>query len=159
MEDRQFMTQFLAVLASLIAFAIIILVIANLLHGKDTRMSDTRVQEHVADRIKPIGEVYIGEVPAGAGATAVVADAGGASAVDMTGEQVYAQVCAACHAAGVLNAPIPGDAAVWEARLANGKETLYTHSINGINAMPAKGGRPDISDDDIIEAVDFMLAQ
>ena len=160
MEDRQFMTQFLAVLASLIAFAIIILVIANMLHGKDTRASDVRVQKHVAERIKPAGQVYVGEVPAGAGAPAAgSAEIVTASVTDMSGEEVYNQVCAACHAAGVLNAPVPGDAAVWEARLANGKEALYANSINGINAMPAKGGRPDVSDADIREAVDYMLAQ
>ena len=160
MEDRQFMTQFLAVLAALIAFAIIILVIANMLHGKDTRASDVRVQKHVAERIKPAGEVYVGEVPAGAGAPAAgAAETVVASAADMSGEEVYNQVFAACHAAGVLNAPVPGDAAAWEARMAKGKETLYANSINGINAMPAKGGRPDISDTDIEEAVDFMLAQ
>ena len=158
MEDRQFTTQFLAILACLVAFTIIIMVLANLLHGKDTRVSDARVQLHVAERIKPIGEVYVGEVPADAGVatTTVVASV---TVADLSGEEVYNQVCAACHNTAVLNAPVPGDAVAWEPRLANGIEMLYANSINGINAMPAKGGRPDVSDEDIKEAVDFMLAQ
>ena len=160
LEDKQFTTQFMAILACLVAFTIIIMVVANMLHGSDTRVSDARVQLHVADRIKPVGEVYVGEVPEGATVVALAADAGVASSsVDLSGEEVYNQVCAACHATAVLNAPIPGDAAVWELRLAKGKEVLYASSINGINTMPAKGGRPDVSDEDIKEAVDFMLAQ
>ncbi|MEM8844047.1 MAG: c-type cytochrome [Pseudomonadota bacterium] len=158
MEDKQFTTQFMAIIACLVAFTIIIMVIANSLHGSDNRVSDARVQLHVAERIKPMGQVYVGEVPAGAGVViASAGDVGGAAVMDLTGEEVYTQVCAACHTAGVLNAPITGDAASWEKHLAKGKETLYANAIGGINAMPAKGGRPDISDDDIIEAVDYML--
>ena len=162
MEDKEFTTQFLAVLAGLVAFTIIILVIANLLYSTDavdSRVTDLRVQKHVAERIKPVGEVYVGEVPTDAGASATTTVASTSAAADLSGEEVYNQVCAACHAAAVLNAPVPGDAAAWEPRLAKGKEALYASSINGINAMPAKGGRADMSDENIKVAVDFMLAQ
>lgn len=156
MEDRQFTTMFMAVLVGLVGFTITILVIANLLYKGDAMESDSRVQKAVAERVKPVGEVYIGSVPEGMGATALAAPTQ-VAAVDLSGDQVYQQVCASCHAAGVLNAPKPGDAAAWAPRLAQGNDTLYAHAINGIGAMPAKGGRADMSDDAIKAAVDHMI--
>ena len=156
MEDRQFATMLMAVLVGLVGLTITILVIANLLYKEDAMESDSRVQEAVAERVKPVGEVYIGSVPEGVGATAVAAPTQVAAA-DLSGDQVYQQVCAACHTAGVLNAPKPGDAVAWAPRLAKGNDTLYAHAINGIGAMPAKGGRADMSDDAIKAAVDYMI--
>ena len=160
MEDKQFTTQFLAVLVILVGFTIVILVIANFLYSSDSATMDDKEQQRVAERIKPIGEVYIGSVPVGETATKVEPpSAAGATvaAADLNGEAAYQQVCAVCHDAGVLNAPKPGDAAAWEPRRAKGLDTLYANAINGIGAMPAKGGRADLSDDVIKAAVDYLL--
>ena len=73
------------------------------------------------------------------------------------GEAIYNQACMACHMTGAAGAPIKGDADAWAARLEQGMETLYDHSINGFNAMPAKGGNMSLSDDDVKAAVDFMV--
>jgi len=159
LEDRQFTTMFMAVLVGLVGLTIVILVIANILYKGNAMESDLRVQKAVAERIKPMGGVYVGSVPAdvAAPASTVAAPAQQVAAADLSGEQVYQQVCAACHTAGVLNAPKPGDAAAWEPRLAKGIDAIYANSINGIGAMPAKGGRADMSDDAIKAAVDHML--
>lgn len=151
---------FMAVLVGLVGLTIVILIIANVLYSPDAMDSDSRVQKAVAERIKPMGGVYVGSVPedvASASSSAAETAPVQVAAADLSGEQVYQQVCAACHAAGVLNAPKPGDAAAWETRLAKGVDALYTSSINGIGAMPAKGGRADMSDDAIKAAVDYML--
>jgi len=153
LEDKQFTTQFMAVLVLLFAFAIVILVIANAFYDGDEKLADARVQKAVAERIAPVGQVYVGEVPAAAAEVEAVATT---VAVAMSGDQVYQQVCASCHASGIMNAPKMGDAAAWQARLAKGKETLYANAINGIGAMPAKGGRADMSDDAIRAAVDHL---
>jgi len=42
-------------------------------------------------------------------------------------------------------------------RLGKGKEVLYANAIKGIGAMPAKGGRPDLSDKLIKFGVDYIL--
>jgi cytochrome c5 len=78
------------------------------------------------------------------------------------GQTVYGQVCAVCHAAGVTGAPKPGDKADWAPRVAQGKDTLYAHAINGYQGskgvMPPRGGSSK-SDDEVRAAVDYMVSQ
>ncbi len=159
MEDKQFTTQFMAVLVILIGITIVILVIANFLYSSDSSAMDEEEQQLVAERIKPVGDVHIGSVPASeAAAPAAAAEATTmVASAELNGEAVYQQVCAACHTAGVLNAPKPGDTAAWEPRLAKGMDAMYANAINGIGAMPAKGGRADMSDEAIKAAVDYLL--
>ena len=80
--------------------------------------------------------------------------------ISKTGQQVYEAACAACHGAGVAGAPKFGDSAAWKSRVVKGEEKLYANAINGyignVGVMPAKGGRPDLSDTDVKNAVDFM---
>ncbi|MGB1255049.1 MAG: c-type cytochrome [Thiolinea sp.] len=75
------------------------------------------------------------------------------------GEKVYRGICFSCHDAGIAQAPVLGKATAWEARIAAGMDTLYSNSINGKGVMPAKGGNPALSDDEIKAAVDWMIAQ
>ncbi|MBI0427183.1 c-type cytochrome [Psychrobacter sp. NG27] len=72
------------------------------------------------------------------------------------GKAVYNAVCHTCHAAGLLGSPVFADAGAWGPRIAKGTDTLYTHAINGFNAMPAKGGA-DIPDEEVQNAVDYMV--
>lgn len=72
------------------------------------------------------------------------------------GEKTYQAVCAMCHAAGLMEAPKLGDKAAWEPRIAQGKATLVEHAIKGIRMMPAKGGNPGLSDDEVKQAVIYM---
>lgn len=72
------------------------------------------------------------------------------------GEKTYQAACAMCHAAGLMEAPKLGDKAAWEPRIAQGKETLVEHAIKGIRMMPAKGGNPGLSDDEVAQAVVYM---
>lgn len=98
-------------------------------------------------------------------ATAKVEDAAEAvtAATSDNGKKVYDEACFACHAMGIAGAPKMGDAEAWTARIAQGNDVLYDHAINGYVGpsgamMPAKGGRADLSDDDIKAAVDYMVA-
>ncbi len=74
-----------------------------------------------------------------------------------TGEALYKQTCAVCHAAGVAGAPKVGDKAAWAARLTLGVDGLTSSAIKGKNAMPPKGGST-ASDADIKAAVEYMVA-
>jgi cytochrome c5 len=75
------------------------------------------------------------------------------------GQLIYRQACAFCHDKGIAGAPKIGDAAAWNARMAQGINTLYASALHGRNAMPAKGGNPSLADTDVKAAVDFMMAQ
>ena len=76
-----------------------------------------------------------------------------------TGEAIYASVCKACHETGVAGAPKTGDKAAWAPRLASGMATLLKSAANGKGAMPARGGAPDLSDDELKAAVAFLTGK
>jgi cytochrome c5 len=75
--------------------------------------------------------------------------------------KLYTTACATCHTEGVGLAPIPGDKADWAKRTTKGIEKLYDNAINGfegdVGIMPARGSRPDLTDDDIKAIVDWMV--
>jgi cytochrome c len=82
----------------------------------------------------------------------VVADA-------VAGETTYQQACAVCHATGIGDAPIPGDAAAWSSRLEAGREMLIASALNGKGIMPPKGGQLQLSDADVTAAVDYIISR
>ncbi|MBK7956618.1 MAG: cytochrome c5 family protein [Candidatus Accumulibacter sp.] len=73
------------------------------------------------------------------------------------GATVYNSVCMACHASGAAGAPKAGDKAAWAPRIATGTAALITSVTNGKNAMPAKGGSPDLTDGEIKAAVEHLV--
>lgn len=73
------------------------------------------------------------------------------------GESLYKAICATCHDAGLIGAPKIGTSD-WASRIGKGTATLYNHAINGFNAMPARGGA-DISDEEVQNAVDYIIQQ
>ena len=75
----------------------------------------------------------------------------------MPGQAVYEKACALCHDSGIGEAPIPGDSGVWADRIKQGREALLQNALAGIGIMPAKGGQTELSDDDVIAAVDYMI--
>ena len=134
--------------------------------------SSAMSEEAVARRLKPVGEVVIGEagtpVPATAtkstattagepAQTATAAAKSAGSAAD--GKKTYDAACAMCHAAGVAGAPKTGDKAAWKPRIAQGKDVLYGSAIKGKNLMPPKGGAASLPDADIKAAVDYLVSQ
>ncbi|MCC7549755.1 MAG: cytochrome c5 family protein [Burkholderiales bacterium] len=80
------------------------------------------------------------------------------AAATSSGEQVYQQACAMCHATGLAGAPKLGDAAAWKPRIAQGTAVLHENAIKGIRAMPAKGGNPSLADAAVAAAVDYMVS-
>ena len=87
------------------------------------------------------------------------APAGATQSADnaQAGKALYEQVCQACHAAGVLNAPKFGDKTAWAPRLKDPMDTVYNYALHGKGAMPPKGGS-NASDADVKAAVDYMVS-
>jgi len=73
-----------------------------------------------------------------------------------SGEQVYKEVCTACHATGVSNAPKFGDKKAWARLIKEGQVTLTIDGWFGVRAMPPKGGNPNLALDEFARAVAFM---
>jgi len=73
------------------------------------------------------------------------------------GEAVYHSVCFACHATGVAGSPVFGNKELWAPRIATGMDALYHSAINGKGAMPPKGGKFSLSDDEVKAAVSYMV--
>ncbi len=80
----------------------------------------------------------------------------GGSAVN--GEAAYLEYCAGCHETGMFNAPVVGDAAYWEGRSTMWQAVLMEHAREGYYDMPARGSRPDLSDETVNAAVEYMLS-
>ena len=76
--------------------------------------------------------------------------------VEKSGEEVFNAVCTSCHGTGALGAPKFNNKGDWAPRIAQGYDTLVQHALNGIRAMPARGGSPDLSDLEIERAVAYM---
>lgn len=100
--------------------------------------------EAISARLRPIAEE---------GFTLVDASA---PRILLAGGTIYTSTCAACHDSGMAGAPKTGDNGSWSGRLAQGYDTLLKHAIEGLGAMPPKGGNPDLDDVEIARAVVFM---
>jgi cytochrome c5 len=77
----------------------------------------------------------------------------GPQALAASGQDVYSQNCAVCH--NNLD-PKLGDKAAWAPRIKQGEAALVAAVINGKGAMPARAGKPSLSDDDIKAAVQYI---
>ena len=153
------------VIGVLAAIALAILVLAmkmsDLTQGVYTRDA-IEYQAAVAKRIAPVAEVYLPGEEQQASAPVVAAAEPEPVTAALTGPQVYNTACIACHSTGVGGAPVVGDAAQWVDRIAQGSDVLKEHAISGftgVGFMPAKGGRLDLSDDEVAVAVDYMIGE
>ena len=151
--EKTTVTQFLmALVGALIPVLIVVFLIFKLVGGimashvdsTDPKAADAEVTK----RLKPVGEVAIGEAKA---------DAGGA----VDGKKVYEGICQACHATGAAGAPKAGDKGAWGPRIGQGKDTLFKHAIGGFTGkagtMPPKGGNPALSDAEVKAAVEHLI--
>ena len=161
-HDKKFFNTFLLVLGVLVGIAIVLYLLARVIASNTQEkqvQADPHVRAAVLDRIAPVAKVAL----AGQDNSALApAKSDNAPAADLPGKNVFEQACNACHGAGVAGAPKFGDKPVWAARIAQGAATLHKHAIEGYQGkagfMPPKGGRTDMTDQSIINAVDYMTA-
>ncbi len=151
MSDNKFSRNFIGMIIAMTVLTAILMVLATINAGEvNERLraeKDAERTPSIVEQIAPIGRVAIGTV-----ANAVPE----AQAQEVSGETVYNAACVACHSSGVAGAPIVGKAEQWTARLGKGQDTLYDSAINGLGAMPARGGQ-SLSDDEVKAAVDYMV--
>ncbi|MCO5412423.1 c-type cytochrome [Ralstonia mojiangensis] len=136
----------IAVIAAFVVPILIIILLANYvgLGAREGAGGSGMSEEAVNDRIKPVAQLELKDP--------------NAPHVFKTGEQLYKEVCATCHAAGVAGAPKFGDAASWGPRLPQGLDGLTKVALAGKGGMPARGGTSpdDVSDYEIERAIVYM---
>ena len=166
-RDQKFFDMYSLVIGGLAIAALGIFILAMKI-SESTQGIYTRegaeYQGAVAARIQPFGEVYMpGEEATAAAPLAETVAEPAPVAAALSGPQVYNSACLACHGAGIGGAPVLGDVDAWAPRIAQGMDVLKQHAIEGYQGsagyMPAKGGRTDLSDEEVANAVEYMAAE
>ncbi len=165
-HDLVFMKNFAQVIAVLVVITGVLILAGIYINNSKPEQVNPVAQAATEARIAPVGAVFAGETGAAAQAAAAAAAAEAAKGQvayggTLDGGEIYGQLCGACHTAGAGGAPKLLKAA-WSARIAQGSETLHKHAIEGYTGaagmMPARGGNPSLTDEQVIATVDWMVA-
>jgi cytochrome c5 len=170
-QDTHFFNVFSMVIGLLMVIAVGIFALARVVASETQDkqvLEESQYLKSVEGRLQPEGLVAVAgkdnsalAIKADAGAAGQAGSANAGPAAPKSGDEVFQQVCSACHGAGIAGAPKAGDKAAWGPRISKGKDTLYEHALKGFQGgsgvMPPKGGRGDLSDDLVKAAVDHMV--
>jgi cytochrome c5 len=166
-QDTHFFNVFSLVIGLLVAVAIVLFALARTVASETQEKQVLEEQAYVKgvdERLEPFAKVAVAGQDNSALKIESTTPAGSAAAgpaPPKNGDELFEQACKACHGAGIGGAPKAGDKAAWGPRIAKGKDVLYDHAIHGFTGsagmMPAKGGRVDVSDDLVKQAVDHMV--
>jgi cytochrome c5 len=171
-QDTHFFNVFSLLIGLLVAIAVVLFAFARIVASRTQEagiLTEPDYSKSVASRIEPLSREAVAgqdnsalaikvQTPAGAGSAAPAPE------MPKNGKELFEQVCSTCHGQGIAGAPKAGDKAAWAARIAEGKATLYQHALNGYQGgpgggvMPPKGGRTDLPDDLVKQAVDYMVS-
>ena len=170
-QDTHFINMFSLVIGVLVAIAIVIFIVARGVGARTEgreMMTEPAYHKSVEARIAPFErEAVAGQnnaalaIKAPPGPTAEAAGSSG-QAMPTSGKALFEQTCSACHGAGIAGAPKAGDKAAWASHISKGLPTLYDHALHGFTGpdgtMPAKGGRADVPDPMVEQAVNYMVS-
>ena len=166
-QDKTFLQTFFGVLAFLVVLAFIFFLIADHFgHQEEPASADQMRQKVVEQNIAPVGKVNVasssaaaggggGSAASGQGASEKTASASGGGA--RSGKQIFDSVCMSCHATGAAGAPIVGHKDLWGPRAKKGIKTLLNHAMHGFKGMPPKGTCGDCSEQEIKNAIEYMV--
>lgn len=157
-QDKAFVRTFIGVIAILVVITVALIILASATGVGNIEEERAQLErDRAVQRLMPVAAVRLSGEPM---PESVQPKADAAAAVPQTPEAVVAEVCAACHTPGVMGAPKTGAAGDWQPRLAKGGlDQLVQNAITGIGAMPPKGGNPNLTDEQVREAVVLMLKE
>ena len=165
-QDQRFFRTY-SLIIGLLGTMVLIFISLGLLLGTNEESYLQQRSSVINERTMPVGKVNVAGMSAG-GDDSGTAAAAVAETPEETGKRVYTGLCFTCHgsmegAGGLPTSPHFGDKEAWAPRIAQGAALLYERAINGFTGsggvpMPAKGGNPNLSDDEIRAAVDFMVS-
>ncbi|HEU0306841.1 MAG TPA: c-type cytochrome [Lysobacter sp.] len=164
--DLEFLKKFSLVIGFLVLVTLGLMAGAYYVHQQLPAEVSPVAAKQTEARIAPAGAVYAGTTGAAAQAAATAAAAAQAASQvayggTTDGSVIYNQLCTGCHTSGAGGAPTL-TAAGMGARAGKGIDTLYKHAIEGFTGtagvMPAKGGNPALTDEQVKVTVDWMMA-
>ena len=167
-QDTHFVNVFSMVIGLLVTIAIVLFALARFVASRTQDlqvMQETDYAKNVAERIHVPTQVAVAGQDNSALAIKAEGPAASGSAqpaaMPKNGTELFEQTCSVCHGQGIAGAPKAGDKTAWAPRIAEGKATLYQHALEGFQGktgvMPPKGGRTDVPDDLVKQAVDHMV--
>lgn len=165
-QDKVFFKNF-SIVVMILAIMMVVFILMARIVGSAVEYGDDEIRAAIiSERTAPAGAVRVeGDPEPAAEAEAMPQETMVAAADDAdAGRSVYEGLCISCHSGAIPGIPKVGDAAAWAPRIEQGMDTLYKHSIEGYIGssgmpMPAKGGDPNLSDDQVKAAVDYMVAE
>lgn len=163
------MRQFSIMIGGLAVLAVILIFMALTIHLNEPKETNPKQPAQVSARIAPAGAVYAGDTGRAA-MQAAAENAAKAAASQVAyggttdGKAIYDHLCTSCHTGGIAGAPKLGDKAKWGPRIAEGIDVLVKHAIDGYhgpdgNFMPPKGGNPALTDEQVTNAVHWLVDQ
>jgi cytochrome c5 len=163
------MKHFAIMIAMLAGVAVVLIIIGAVVWSTLPKEDNQAQVQQAGERITPVGAVYAGDTGRAA-MEAAKASATKAAASQVAyggttdGKVIFDKLCTTCHSTGATGAPRITDKAAWAPRLKEGVETLVKHAIDGYtgpdgNHMPAKGGNPALSDEQVEATVKWMVSQ
>ena len=158
-EDRAFLRQFSGVIAGFMVLTVALIFLARAMQPEPDDSANPSQAILAEKRVQPVGAVRAGEAGAAALAEAQAASSAAQPVAEVVvdGPSVYDGLCKTCHDTGVADAPIKGSEQMASRLAEKGLEMLISNALNGINAMPARGGNPALTDEQVKAAVEFML--
>ena len=171
-QDREFFRNYMIIIG-LLGVMIVAFIVFAVSYGSKNDSYIAERSDEVAEMTRPYGRVHIegqnepvidlSEENDPAAEVASINDSSAESEPEDLGKKVYSGLCFSCHGTGLPNIPQFGDAVAWESRIAQGIPLLYERAMTGFTGesgmpMPAKGGNPALSDDEIKAAVDYMVS-
>lgn len=184
-QDSVFLKHFVQLILGLMAFAVVLMFVAHALHDRfygesaaaagvpDDQLNPIqreRVAAHRAEvdaRLAPVATVHAGDT----GRAAILAAEEAAKLAmagqvayggTLDGSVIYQNLCSACHNSGAGGAPMLTKE-VWAPRVAQGLDLLVKHATEGYQGaagiMPAKGGNPALTDEQVKATVEFMVGK
>jgi len=168
-SDQVTLRQFAIMIGGLCVLTLILIFMAMAIYNHAPKETNPNQETALSARLAPAGAAYAGNT--GRAAMKAAADAAAKAAASQVayggttdGKEIFDHLCTSCHTSGVAGAPKVGDKAAWGPRVAEGIDTLVKHAIEGYhgpdgNFMPPKGGNPALTDEQVTNAVHWIVDQ
>ena len=113
----------------------------------------SEAKKAIEKRIAPVGQVCLEDQDCAQEVKIVASIQGGMR----SGKEVYDTACTTCHAIALAGAPKFGDRVSWGERANEDLDHLVETVTNGLGGMPPMGMCMDCSQEELTNAVQYML--